>query len=191
MADKTVDITNNTMAPYVLPPVPGRSEWPNGITLPPGLNRVPQLYIDAWTNYSTAVTDSEGKPVIEVVKEKVSREVGDGKTKTVVTEEVEVPRPARRYPGREAFAKLTQRAIRRVTANGVSYGPALTLHREGEIDRNAPLGPPPPVDLPANEKAAAEIIRLTVDREALERWKLYDARPDIRAAVGVRLEQLR
>jgi hypothetical protein len=191
MADTTVDITNNTPSPICLPPVPGRREWPNGITLIPGLNRVPRSYVEAYSTFYSLVVDAYGRPMMETVKAPVEVDAKDEKgrpVKSVAMQDVE--RQARRFPGREALDRLSKRPVRISNGTTKSVGPAITIHGDGEIAPGTPLGPKPPVDLPENAKHAMALIGVTTDREALGRWAAFDPRPELKHAAQAKLEAL-
>lgn len=145
-------VENNTSHRINLPPA---GSHPSGVRLLPGLNSVPTKYLDALRE----VFKPGGK--VRIGGQKFSNE--DGSTvimggKIVTAED--------RYPGREALDLLLQ-PVRIVKADGVTYGPQITIYPD-LLDRED--GPEPPHYLPQNEDAAIVIIQATTNKDALQRW---------------------
>jgi len=102
-----------------------------------------------------------------------------------VDTEVNGKKGPKRYPGREAVA-LLQQPVKIVTSNGTHRGPQITVFTDDQAGR--PEGPPAPEDLKdMKEAAAAKIIAVTTDREALKRWQANDNRPGVQAALAAKL----
>ncbi len=133
---------NHLSCLIVLPPT---DSFPQGVRLIPGLNSVPTKYFDE--------LDAKEKPVYKVVKKPMNG---------VLVSNYELVDT--RYPGREQLAKLTDVSVHRVTAEGRSYGPQLTVHREELAGR--PDGPPPPPQLPAKPAAAKLLVDSMSDVKA-------------------------
>lgn len=171
---QTRRVENATDQLIFLPPINGveRAEgdyvdFPRGMKLVPGLNTVPQLYLDALHERKLMLHDANGKP----------REGRDGK-------------PLYRYPGREALAQLTA-PVTYTTASGRRFGPRVIVHAdalEGRAD-----GPQAPEVLPGNEQTALAFIAATDDAKALQRWLTANGkqRPGLAIAIQARLAALR
>jgi hypothetical protein len=175
MAESVVDVTNHTRTVIALPGIPGVSAHGATLRLIPGLNRVPRAYLEALAGYSVPTVDASGKPAMVEVK--------DDKGKVTSA-------PALRYPGREMLARLTAVRVPLDLAAGKRMGYQLEIHAPGEIDPARPLGPVAPVDLPSSEEHALVLVRVTSDREALERWSRCDSRPSVKSAALAKMESL-
>lgn len=164
-------VENNTSHRINLPPA---GKHPSGVRLLPGLNSVPTEYLDAVRD----VFKPGGK--IRIGGQKFSQEDGStvimgGKIVTALD----------RWPGREAL-ELLQQPVRIVKADGVTFGPQITIYPDLQ-DRED--GPPPPHFLPQNEDAAISIIQATTNKEALVRWSKI-GKGKIPQAAGTKLASL-
>jgi len=160
MSLTVVRIENNTLGFIFLPPT---INYPRGFRLLPGLNSIPERYMAELKSYAVP-----NNPKFEYDE--------------VTGEERKVPGGIRR-PGLEALEALQKPVvIRRIGTE--SFGPQITIHRDPLVDRED--GPPPPVSLPGDAKAAALIIASTTDLGALKRWT-KDKRLEVSQAAEARM----
>ncbi len=170
-------IENNTDQLVFLPPLTGvetgqdaegtpeYTDFPKGIRLQPGLNTVPNIYLEALHAERRQMCDKLGKPRVDK----------DGK-------------PIYRYPGREAIAGLIS-PVTYTTANGRKFGPRITIYEPEQVADRAD-GPQAPATLPSNANAAMAIISVTEDRKALARWGKQARDANIKVAIQSRLAAL-
>lgn len=121
------------------PPTPS---FPLGVKLLPGLNTVPQLYLDEWLSVTV---DTE--PVFVNGKKQVRQ----------------------RCPGAEALEALQKPTTIR-SVDGDRWGPRITIYEPDQVaDRDD--GPPLPASLVGlNPTIAKTLIERTRDKQALKRW---------------------
>ncbi len=170
-------LENHTDQLIDLPPIHGIEgddgnliDFPEGIRLQPGLNTVPQLYLDALHAQVRQVYDQLGRPRM---------------AKPIKGQEA---KPLLRYPGREAIAGLIA-PVTYSTANGMRHGPRVTIFEPEQVaDRED--GPTAPATLPASENAALAIISVTDDRKALDRWMKQSKSPNIKVACQSKMASL-
>jgi hypothetical protein len=159
-----VKIENNTVHLIVLGTTPS---FPQGVTLRPGLNTVPQFYMD----------EAE-EIVIQRVPKGAKR---DPKTKQWITEDF--------YPVKEAITEL-QRPVRFATADGWREGPQITIYAADQAP-DRPDGPVPPQSLEhLREPAALKCIEIMNDAAVLKRWA-KDSRPAVANFASSRINALR
>jgi hypothetical protein len=164
--DIAARIENHTPRIILLPPLEGTDEnpdgFPYGIKLVPGLNSVPQQYLDA------------------LLAREVPSEIGPGGKK----------RP-NRFPGRELIAQL-ETAVYIYSVDGRSFGPQITVYSGAAAQTLADRadGPAAPLDLGAYEvEPALAMIKLVTDVAALKRY-VKDRRNRVRDAANARLNEL-
>lgn len=193
MAETVKYITNNTGHIIMLPPIAGNGKFPEAIRLIPGLNRIPAGYLEAAYARTQPVCDEYGKPITRTVTREREVVVKDNKGNESVQKLMsDVEEPVMRFPLKTSIERLFTEKVRIVTSQGKSVGERLTLHADGTIDENAPLGPPPPLDLPSSgadgrNSAALFMIANCSDRDALVRWAAEDMREEVRRACGQKL----
>jgi hypothetical protein len=155
-------IENNTDRAFIL--LPPTESHPQGVRLLPGLNSVPDLYLEeleAITRRKADVMSPDGKTV----------------------------KGALWHPGQRELARL-QKPVRIDKADGTRTGPQITIYPKGSVQDQMPDGLPPPHDLqPYREPAALMFIEQCKDADALKRW-VKDDRKTVAKAASQRLAGL-
>lgn len=158
-------VENNTAHLITLAPTPS---FPNGVTLRPGLNPLPEFYLEE---------------AAEVVGQRVPKGAKkDPKTKRWATEEYK--------PVLAAFEEL-QKPVRFFTIErGWQTGPQITVYT-AEQAPDRPDGPVPPESLEhLKDLAALKCIELMNDVEVLKRWA-RDSRKNVANMAQSRIAALR
>jgi hypothetical protein len=169
----TKKIENNTARFIDLPPILGIetgddgdfTDFPNGVRLQPGLNSVPDVYMDALRAQKRVMCDKMGRPRAD-----------------------KKGAPLYRYPGLEILSQL-QTPVTIITVQGTKVGPQVTVFEDSQVGRED--GPPAPMTLPASADAANAIIAVTTERAALERWLKSTKDSTLKINISTRLAGLK
>jgi len=133
----TCKIENNTARLLGLPPT---DSFPAGLRLVPGLNNVPEDYME---ELQARVLTPDPK--------------SDG-----------TPRPVR-YPGREVLADL-QIPVRIVTPDSITNGPQITIFTDDQVGREEGPPAPHDLSKYDKLEVALALVRSTRDRKALKEY---------------------
>lgn len=162
MSEGVKKIENNTGRFIYLPPA---DDFPAGIKLLPGLNTVPNRYMDQLLAKELKVLPKKGY-------------------------EPKKGEPLKtRFPGRELIAQLQER-VKIVTTDGAHFGPQITIYDAEQVG-DRPDGPELPDFLDAYaDKIALKLVENVDQLDKLEAWA-QDRRPEIASAAKGKLALLR
>lgn len=142
MSDTTTE-PNLVVESHVAYPIrlPPTDNFPVGLQIWPGRNDVPRKYWDEMLSLETYVYDRN--------QQRTER---------------------KRYPGREQLEELTKLEVKRITSNGVSYGPRLTVFTVDQAPEGSPGMFPHSLKAGIKKEAAEKFIEMCSDRKVLQRW---------------------